>query len=129
MKMTFRFVMEAIKGIPQYYQENKALFLFTVGVVLVLALYHLLYAIKLCSQIANPIIKTVIFVLELAGSFALMLSGVMFNIAGEVAELKPEMLNRRFFVEIIIVGVFYCLFYAYVIYATDKREEQERKII
>lgn len=127
MKMTFRFVMEAIKGIPQYYQENKVLFLFTTGVVLVLALYHLLYAIKLCSQIANPIIKIVIFALELAGSFALLLSGVMFNVAGEVAELKPEVLNRRFFVEIIVVGVFYCLFYAYVIYATGKREEQERK--
>ena len=127
MTMVFRFVIEAIKGIPQYYQENRGLFLFTIGVVLVMLVYHLLYALRLCSQIRNPIIRFLFFTAEMLGSLAILMSGIMFNLAGEIAELKPDMLTRRSFVEIIVAAVFYCLFYAYVIYATNKREEQDRK--
>ena len=127
MTMVFRFVIEAIKGIPQYYQDNRGMFLFTIGVVLVMFVYHLLYALRLCSQIRNPIIRILFFAAELLGSLAILLSGIMFNLAGEIAELKPDMLTRRSFVEIIVAAVFYCLFYAYVSNANEKREERERK--
>lgn len=111
-----RFVWEAITGLPQYYRTNKIVFFLTISMALIMAVYHLNYAFKLCSGIRNPVYKVLIFVAEALGSIAIMVSAIVFNHAGEIATLKPEMLSRGFFLEIIGVTIIYLLFYGYAIY-------------
>lgn len=124
--MVIRFILEAIRGIPQVYREDRGIFLLTLVVVLVAAVYHFVYAVRVCRDIRQPVLKVTVFIIELLSSFVLLLSGVVFVRVGEIAELKPEMLNRRFFLEIIFCAVFYCVFIAYAFYKNEKAEDAQK---
>lgn len=121
--MVIRFILEAIRGIPQAYREDRGIFLLTLVFVLVATVYHLVYAVRICRDIRQPVLKFIVFIIEFLGSFALLLSSVVFVRVGEIAELNPEMLNRRFFLEIIICAIFYCVFIARAYFKNEKAED------
>ena len=119
----WEFMMEAVTGIPLYYRAHKFTFFFTMIVALIITVYQLVHAANVCKGVRNPVLRVLLFVVLALGSIAILMSGIVFNIAGEVAELKPEMLSRGFFLEIIVVTIAYLLYYAYVIYLDDKAAE------
>lgn len=122
--MLLKFMLESITGIPLYYRAHKFTFFLTMIVALIIAVYQLVYAANVCKRVQNPVLKTMLFVVIALGSIAILMSGIVFNIAGEVAELKPEMLSRGFFLEIIVVTIAYLLYYAYVISLDIKESEK-----
>ena len=122
--MVLKFMLEAITGIPLYYRAHKFTFFLTMIVALIIAVYQLVYAANVCKRVQNPVLRVMLFVVIALGSIAILMSGIVFNIAGEVAELKPEMLSRGFFLEIIVVTVAYLLYYAYVISLDIKESEK-----
>lgn len=105
--MVLKFMLEAVTGIPLYYRAHKFTFFLTMIVALIIAVYQLVYAANVCKRVQNPVLRVMLFVVIALGSIAILMSGIVFNIAGEVAELKPEMLSRGFFLEIIVVTVAY----------------------
>ena len=125
--MMFQFVWETLQGLPEYYQREKGLFLFTLGLVGVIAIFHLVKTIRTAGQIKSLPIRIVYFLVELIGIFAVLLSGVLFNRAGEIGELKPEMLNWRFFLEIIVAAVVYIIFYWRLYVRQDEEREKLRE--
>lgn len=122
--MVLKFMLEAVTGIPLYYKAHKFTFFLTMIVALIIAVYQLVYAANVCKRVQNPVLRVMLFVVIALGSIAILMSGIVFNIAGEVAELKPEMLSRGFFLEIIVVTVAYLLYYAYVISLDIKESEK-----
>ena len=122
--MVLKFMLEAITGVPLYYRAHKFTFVLTMILALIIAVYELVSAANVCKRVQNPVLRAFLFVVFSLGSLSILLSAVVFNIVGEIAELKPEMLNRRFFLEIIVVTIAYLLYYAYVISLDMKESER-----
>ena len=122
--MVLKFMQEAVTGIPLYYRAHKFTFVLTMILALIIAVYELVSAANVCKRVQNPVLRAFLFVVFSLGSLSILLSAVVFNIVGEIAELKPEMLNRRFFLEIIVVTIAYLLYYAYVISLDMKESER-----
>ena len=113
-------------GLPEYYRANKGVFSFTMGLVLIIAVFSLIHSVRISRGIPAAL-RLLVIVVESTGSLALLLGGVVFNRAGEIAELKPEILNRRFFLEIIFAAAVSFALYALAMLRDDKRKEKLEK--
>ena len=116
------FLIEAIKVIPEYFQDHKVLFLFTMTIAMIAAVYHMLYAVRAFGGVRNPLARLILTAVEFVGSIALLIGVIVFNTAGETADLRPELLDRQFFIEIIVCAVFYSAAH----YLIMKREENAK---
>ena len=126
--MTLRLIWEAVQGIPGYFRENRDMFWVTVGIVGVFFIIRLIRVIRTAAAIPKLWLRLIYVPLELLGSLAVILAGVVFLRAGELAELKPELLNTQFFIELIAAGLVYAGFYLWVSWRKDKARDLRRQI-
>lgn len=101
---------------------NKIVFFITMCLALLMTIYHFISSVRMSRRASNPVYRALLFMVGLLGSLAIMVIAIVFNHAGAVATLKPEMVNRRFFLEIIFVAVLYSLICGFLFDRKTKRD-------
>ena len=118
-------VVSFFANIPLYYQNNRTLFLVTLGIVLVYAVINAASYYQVIVRIKNPLLKVGWALVATIGVLALVTSGVAFVSAQEIAELRPEVLTRPLFLQLAVVAAIDAGIWLAAIYRRGKEMEDE----
>ena len=122
------FIRDAILEVPAYYEKHPIQLLIAYITMGLFSVYILYGACKRIRKIRGNFHRVVSFFTALIRCCTFVFVGTLLMIADELAEIPNTRVNNRFFTEVIVIVVVYCIFLVTLYLYNDKHGKHKKDV-